>query len=95
MGLEDIRTASLEQLIAKFRELQELRAKITGDGAANFIVDLDQLAEVDKAISNVEKSIKALTVEGGIEPLLLPGFLFLTFQHKKNLTCCGKSIRRD
>jgi len=74
LGLEDIRTASLEQLIAKFRELQELRAKITGDGAANFIVDLDQLAEVDKAISNVEKSIKALTVEGGIEPLLPPDF---------------------
>ena len=74
LGLEDIRTSSLEQLIAKFRELQELRAKITGDGAANFIVDLDQLAKVDKAISNVEKSIKALTVEGGIEPLLPDGF---------------------
>lgn len=74
LGLEDIRTASLEQLIAKFRELQELRAKITGDGARDFIVDLDQLAEVDKAISNVEKGIKALTVEGGIEPLLPDDF---------------------
>ena len=54
---QDIRTTSLEQLIAKFRELRELRAKITGDGAGLHRRPRS-VGQVDKASSNVEKSIK-------------------------------------
>tara|TARA_R100000329_G_scaffold137932_2_gene119164 strand:+ start:1448 stop:3907 length:2460 start_codon:yes stop_codon:yes gene_type:complete len=79
LNLDDLKTTSLNALIEKFRELQELRAELIGvndQGIADpdFIVNIEALEELDKAISRVTSNIKSIQQDvDPIEPLFPAG----------------------